>query len=500
MADNMNNRNDNDNINTQMLMLNMNMNRINLENWRTVKKIHIKKASIEIIERSIIKANLKNVELERQIKNVKSEIIVLRNNILNLDNITMSLYKTLADLQLDFSHKKIVLNNKRDKYDVKLFQKIKHWEKLQERLNFLPAIKTLYNNEKEFDCLKICYEHLLKENKELTEEISLKKKMNYKKQNVIILNFATEFNEMKTYNIKEKTLTNLLRNLREEHEDLLIKKRILFEDQKDKLCKLPMWTFQINKSDLKLFNEKVNFLEILLNEYKSNEENVNVDVYKTIKKCDSNQNIHKLFKEDSLTHFKTNSISDVKIPIEDNHTLSLENVLLPNSHKNIDKKSIKTQEKNHEIVNNSNFELIANYDISKKIINSENSINVSIRKTSHNTIIDNKETCAEKDNFEINRDALDNPKKSCLQDCSKPESNFSLLKSPERFEKTPEPQFEICFNNSYQVDNLNDAFQFNCQFSQNQVKKITDEFWKDLEDGDAEPYNYSEISSFCSSE
>ncbi|KAL5234453.1 hypothetical protein ACI65C_001863 [Semiaphis heraclei] len=255
--------------------INLNFYESSLELRRIEEKCRLKVKSIEEIEHSIKQVTFENEWIEKQLHDTKSRINEVRENIVNLDNITISLNETLAHLEIEHEKKTFKVNKSKCEYELQLFIRMELWQKEEERLNSIPEVKLFKNADSELKNTKLEYENLLLSLQNLVEKIDIATKENDEKQNHIIVQFAKVYIEMMSLNRREENCKALLKKLNTEFKEKCYLKNGLLESQKNKINKVSFWSHIPSKFESKIFDIKFNSLDQDLKPNSSNYNHAN---------------------------------------------------------------------------------------------------------------------------------------------------------------------------------------------------------------------------------
>ncbi|XP_025200171.1 protein PFC0760c-like isoform X2 [Melanaphis sacchari] len=235
-----------------------------IELWRLEEMCRLKIKSIEEIKHSTEQVALENKWIEKQLHDTKSRIEEVKEDIVSIDNITNSLNETLAHLEIQHKKKEFTLNKLKCDYELQLFIKMELWQKEEERLNNIPEVKLLKIADCELKNTKLEYEKLLINLQNLVEKIDIATNENDKKRNHIIVEYSKAYFEMLSLNKREKNCKNRLRRLNEEYNEKCCVKNELLEHQNKKITKQLFWSYTPSTIDSNIFDMKFDLLNQVL--------------------------------------------------------------------------------------------------------------------------------------------------------------------------------------------------------------------------------------------
>ncbi|XP_060880884.1 uncharacterized protein PF3D7_0207100-like [Metopolophium dirhodum] len=263
------------NMNNDLSKFNLSFYESSIELWRAQEKCRLKVKSIEEIEHSTKQITVENEWIEKQLHDTKSRINEVRENIVSIDNITITLNETLAHLEIQYEKKKFTVNKSKCEYELQLFIRMELWQKEEERLNNIPEVKLLKMADSELKNTKLEYEELLLDLQNLVRKIDITTKENDEKQNNIIIQYAKVYIEMMYLNKREENCKTLLGKLNTEYKEKCHMKNALLETQKNKINKVSFWSHTPSKFEPKMFDIKLNSLGQRLNPNLSYSSNYN---------------------------------------------------------------------------------------------------------------------------------------------------------------------------------------------------------------------------------
>ncbi|XP_022178678.1 putative uncharacterized protein DDB_G0282133 [Myzus persicae] len=487
--------------------LNLTFYESSIELWRVEEKCRLKVKSIEEIKQSIKQVTFENEWIEKQLNDTKTRINEVRENIVSIDNITISLNETLAHLEVQYEKKKFAVNKSKCEYELQLFIRMELWQKEEERLNNIPEVKLLKIADSELKNTKLEYEEVLLTLQNLVKKIDVATKENDEKQNHIIVQYAKVYVEMISLNKKEENCKTLLRKLKTEYNEKCYLKNALLESQKNKINKVSFWSHAPSKFESKIFDLKLNSLGQDLKpnfNYSRNinhpdfiyddDDDIDIEDSKLNNKPKKNVTFHS-FSEDKISLDTSDKNVDAckninTFIVEANENINNNSAQLKNIH-NVDESTIQST-KNHNI----NDGDLNTHTIKRKTIDVQSDFEfkkpynpLQNKDKINSTIIQPSKMKANKD---IHMDNNFNQEKvkglSCLTNKDHPQK-LNSLKSIE--------QSNVKNLNSDNVNIFNDLSQLNANASLEPNRDVSDAFWNFCSDSMSQN---SANSSFCESD
>ncbi|XP_050443485.1 uncharacterized protein LOC126847368 isoform X2 [Adelges cooleyi] len=446
----------------------------------------------------------------------------------------MTLYETLAHLDIQIKKNNSVACNISNKFEFKLFDIMKQWKIDQVRLNKIPEIDALNKMDNEVDALKFMYDQLVTENEMLNNEVFKIDNISGNKHIGTVVNFVKAVTEMKLVDDREKQCILLRRNLKREYHKLLKGKGVAFKDQKIGTIKLPLnLPIDSNGVDSELIDMDTCSSDLFSNsnhssfvDTNSGRFDVNEEESSSIHENDKDEsNSESSQREDVVPSPEKSPVSNVtdkrklspeytsqNIPVDSIDQIDelSENNMLPADTCDLTEAlsldTNKTQNSKRKIIEDSTFQfkkphnpIEHNYNFNK---NKHSSYSFTEGPKITEQILQPNRDYEEKDFGSM---FLNNQKQTIQTDLPDNTDATKRLQPNQNVDESN--QFNFTLSNSpipwTQFDNFcnssNSMFQLDNSETQSQINLLTNDFWNEFE-GDGPTGCYSGNSSLCGSE